>query len=149
VDAVVPLVDEAGVVAYGSLKLCDLPEGVILHMGAVLDLDLTLSAAGVNADWDGDVGLGTAAADNTATLTTTEQDLVPSTPTPQAVSSATTANAQSTATEAGAVFDGTTTAVDVFLNLLVDDADHDVTTTPTNIIVNGTVTMHYALLGDY
>ena len=26
VDAVVPLVDNAGVVAYGSLKLCDLPQ---------------------------------------------------------------------------------------------------------------------------
>jgi len=145
----VVMADEAGVVAYGSLKVYDFPAGAIVFQGATTDLDLTLSAAGINADWDGDVGLGTAAASNNATLSATEQDLIPTTATPQATASATTANAQSTATEVGAVFDGTATAKDMYLNLLVDDADHDVTTTPTNIVCNGTITFHWSNLGDY
>jgi len=149
VDAEVPLVDEAGVVAYGGLKIYDMPEGAINFQGATADLALTLDAAGVNADWDGDFGLGTVTATNDATLATTEQDLLPTTATPQATASATTATGQSTGTEVGSVFDGTTTAMDVFLNILVDDADHDVTGTPTNVVVNGTITLYYANLGDY
>ncbi len=149
VDTPVVLADNAGVVAYGSLKVLDLPAGAILFLGAVADLDLTLSSAGVNADWDGDIGLGTAAAGNSATLTGTEQDLCPTTATPQAVASVTTGNMKSTSTEAAKVLDGTSAAVDVYLNLLVDDADHDVTSTPANIIVNGTITFSYVKLGDY
>ncbi|MCP4918279.1 MAG: hypothetical protein GY913_15325 [Proteobacteria bacterium] len=149
VDTPVVMADEAGVVAYGSLKVYDLPAGAIAFMGATADLALTLSAAGVNADWDGDFGIGTTAADNDATLATTEQDLLPTTATPQAAASATTATGQATATEVGTVFDGTSTAKDVYLNILVDDADHDVTTTPTNIVCNGTIRLLYANLGDY
>lgn len=145
----VVLADEAGVVAYGSLKIADLPEGAICVLGAVADLDLTKSSAGVNDDWDGDFALGTAAASNNATLSGTEADIIPSTATPQASSGATTANGQSTATECPAFFDGTSTAADVYLNVLVDDADHDVTSTACNIIANGTVKLTYVVLGDY
>lgn len=147
-NVAVPLVDEAGVVAYGSLKVLDLPAGLIVFLGAVMDLALTKSSAGVDAAWDGDVGLGTAAAGNNNALATTEQDLVPTTPTPQAVSGATTADAKSTSTEGCKLLDGTSTAKDVFLNLLVDDTDHDVTATPCNLIVNGTIKMSYLVLGD-
>jgi len=148
----VVMADQAGVVAYGSLKLADMPAGNIAFLGATMDLALTLSAAGINADWDGDVGLGTTAAGNDAVLTTTEQDIIPTTATPQAVASATTAKAKSTSSElAAGVFDGTTDgggAKAVYLNLLVDDADHDVTTTPTNIICDGTIRITYVNLGD-
>jgi hypothetical protein len=140
--------DEAGVVAYGSSKIRDLPEGVILFLGAVSDLDITKSSAGVNDDWDGDFALGTAAASNNATLSSTEQDLIPTTATPQASSGATTADGASTSTESGVVFDGSATAKDVYLNFLVDDADHDVTTTACNLIVNGYIDLTYILLGD-
>ena len=149
VDTPVVMVDEGGVVAFGSLKIYDLPEGAILFQGATADLALTLSAAGINADWDGDFALGTVAASNNATLTATEDDLLPSTATPQASGSATTATGLSTTSEVGTVFDGTSTAVDAYLNIIVDDADHDVTGTPTNIIVNGTITLYYANLGDF
>lgn len=144
----VALTDEAGVVAYGSLKVYDMPEGAVRVLGCTSDIDLTKSSAGVNVDWDGDVGLGTTAADNDATLATTEQDLIPTTATPQAAAGATTANAQSTSTE-DEVFDGTGTAKDVYINLLVDDADHDVNGTPCNLILNGTITIVWANLGDY
>ncbi len=147
-NLVIPLIDAAGVVAYAGTKILDLAEGLIRFDGAVMDLAITKSSAGVNDTWDGDVALGTVTAIGNAVLATTEQDLVPTTATPQAVAGVGTADGQSTATEIGSVFDGTTTPVDVFLNLLVDDADHDVTTTPCNLIVNGTITFNYAVLGD-
>jgi len=147
-NAAIALTDEAGVVAYGGLKVFDFPQGLVKFEGAVMDLALTKSSAGVNDTWDGDVGLGTITASNNATLAAAEQSLVPTTATPQAVAGTTTADAQSTDTEAGVVHDGTTTAVDMYLNFLVDDADQDVTTTPCNLIVNGTVTFSYMMLGD-
>lgn len=145
-NVAVPLVDEAGVVAYGGLKIFDFPAGTILVLGAHADLDLTKSSAGVNANWDGDFGLGTVTASNNGTLSSTEQDILPTTATPQASGGVTTANGQNAAV---AFLDGTSTAKDVFLNVLVDDADHDVTGTACNLIFNGTITLHYIILGDY
>lgn len=147
-DVEIALTDNAGVVAYGGLKVYDFPAGAILLLGAVADLDLTKDAAGVNADWDGDFGVGTVTASNNNSLASTEQNIIPTTATPQASSGATTANGQSTATE-NAVIDGTGTAADAFLNFLVDDADHDVGGTPTNLIVNGTLKLTWINLGDY
>lgn len=144
----VALTDVADTVAYGGTKIYDLPEGAILFLGATSDIDLTKSSAGVNADWDGDFGIGTVTASNNATLSSTEQNIIPTTPTPQAVAGATTANGQSTATE-NAVVNGTGTPVDVYFNLLVDDADQDVGGTPCNLILNGTVTICWINLGDY
>lgn len=144
----IALVDEAGVVAYKGTKVFDFPDGAILFLGAKADLALTKSSAGVNADWDGDFSLGTVTASNNETLASTEQDLIPTTPTPQAVSGATTAKGVSTSTEACKVFNGTSTAIDAYLNFLVDDADHNVTGTPCNLIVNGTVELHWVNLGD-
>lgn len=145
-DVAVTMADEAGVVGYGGLKIMDFAAGAILVLGAVADLDLTKSSAGINDTWDGDFGVGTVTASNNATLASTEQNIIPTTATPQAVSGATTANGQSTGV---AFLDGTSTAVDVYLNFLVDDADHDITGTAANIIVNGTLTIWAINLGDY
>jgi hypothetical protein len=147
-DVAIALTDEAGVVAYGGLKVYDFPAGAIVFLGATADLAVTKSSAGVNATWDGDFGLGTVTASNNATLASTEQNLIPTTATPQAVDGATTAKGLSTSTESGVVFNGTSTAIDAFLNVLVDDADHDVTGTACNLIFNGTITLVWANLGD-
>lgn len=144
-NAPLALVDAAGVVARCALKIFDFPEGAVIIQGAVVDLALTKSAAGVNADWDGDFSLGSAAAAADATLTGTEANVIASTATPQAVAGATTAKAVSAA---AVQLDGTATPVDLYLNVLVDDADQDVTTTPTNLIANGTITILWANLGD-
>jgi flagellin-like hook-associated protein FlgL len=140
------MVDEAGVVAYAGKKVYDFPAGNIIVLGAVADLDLTKSSAGVNDTWDGDFGIGTVTASNNATLATTEQNIIPTTATPQAVAGVTTANGANTAV---AVLDGTATAVDAYVNILVDDADHDVTGTACNIIANGTVTITWVNAGDF
>lgn len=148
VNTPVVLVDNAGVTAYGALKIYDFPEGYLYTVGASADLAVTLSAAGVNADFDGDIGLGTVAADNGATpLASTEQNIIPNTATPQAVAGVTTADCVSTSTE-HAIIDGHSTASDLYINMLVDDADHDVTSTPTNLILNGTITVLWTSLGD-
>jgi hypothetical protein len=140
------LTDVAATVAYSGKKVFDFPEGQIVILSAVADLDLTKSAAGVNADWDGDFSVGTVTASNNATLTSTEANIIPSTATPQAAAGVTTANGQNTGV---AVLDGTNTAADLYLNLLVDDADQDVTGTPTSLIVNGTLTVTWIKGGDY
>jgi len=147
-DHAIALTDETGVVAYGGSKVFEFPAGAILMLGATSDVDLTKSSAGVDADWDGDMGVGVVTASNNATLATTEQNIIPTTATPQASGGATTANAQSTSTE-NEVIDGTSTNVPVYFNLLVDDTDHDVTTTACNLILNGTLTLIWANLGDY
>jgi hypothetical protein len=145
----ISLTDEVGVVAYGGLKFADLPAGAILFAGVSTDLAITKSSAGVNDDWDGDYSVGTVTAANDATLTGTEANLLASTATPQAVAGATTANGHSATAQACTVVDGTSTAVDLYLNFVVDDADHDVTSTPCNLIANGTITVTWANLGDY
>jgi hypothetical protein len=147
-DLTVALTDEAGQVAWLGQKVYDFPAGAIMFIGATADLVCTLSAAGVDADWEGDFGLGTATAAADDTLTSTEDDLLPTTATAAATASVGAAKGQSTAAEI-VVFDGTTTAIDMFLNQLVDDADHDVTTTATDMIYNGTITFYWINLGDY
>lgn len=145
VNTPLALVDEAGVVAYKGLKVYDMPAGSILFHGARINCAVTKSSAGVIDTWDGDVGLGTVIASNNATLASTEQDLCPTTATPQAVGGATTAKAISTSTEAAKVF---ANGMDVYLNALVDDADHDVTGTPCNLIFNGTIDIYWTPLGS-
>lgn len=148
-NVTIALVDNAGVDAHGGLKVYDFPAGVIRILGAVLATALTKSSAGVDASFDGDVGVGSVVVAAGATLATTEQDIIPTTATPQAVAGVTTANGKSTTTEGAAVFDGTSTSLDLYINLLVDDADHDVTGTPCNLILNGTLKIAWINLGDY
>ena len=142
------LTDVASTVAYTSQKIYDFPVGHIYIQSAVADLTLTADAAGVNNNWDGDFGLGTAAADNNNSLSSTEDDILPTT----AVAAGTSdkigvAKGVSTANE-HVVFDGSSTAKDLYLNVLVDDEDQNVTGTPTNLIAAGTITLNWIFMGD-
>lgn len=138
-NAVIPMVDNAGVVAYGSLKLADLPVGAFEISGHV-NVTLTRSANGINADFDGDIAIGTDAANNTSSLGANEQNILPTTSTPQAVSGVSTV----VAGNASKTVFTTTTAKSIYLNLLIDDTDHDITTTPSNILVNGNVNIVFS-----
>lgn len=139
----ITMTDEAGVVAYGGKQLLDMPEGGILFLGAHADLDVVKSGSGINADFDGDFGLGTVTASNNNSLSSTEQNLIPTTATPQAAAGVTTANGQSTAV---AFIDGNSTAADVYLNFLIDDADQNGGGT---LLVSGTIIIHWLPLGNY
>lgn len=141
----IPLVDEAGVVAYGSLKVWDAPEGAINILGAVANLTVGKSSAGVVAAWNGDFAVGTAAASNNASLSSTEANIIPSTAIPAATAGNSTAKGVMTTPVS---LDGTSAGADVYLNVLVDDADQDVTATPANLIFNGTITLTVVFAGD-
>lgn len=143
------ITDQPSVVAYAGQKFYDFPEGIILIHGAVANLTIGKDAAGVDDDFDGDFSIGTVTAGNDATLTSTEANIIASTAMPQATTGSTTAKGHATGSEVPLILDGTTTAIDAYLNFLIDDADHDVSTTPTNLIVTGTVNLFWSLLGDY
>jgi len=141
------MTDEAGVVAYGGSKVFDMPEGNIQIFGATANLTVTKSGAGINADFDGDFSVGTVTASNNATLSSTEQNIIPTTATPQAVAGATTAKGINIA--AIAPLDGTATPVDIYLNFLIDDADQDITGGgASSLLYSGTLTICWVNLGD-
>jgi hypothetical protein len=146
----VKLTDEAAVVAYGSKKIYDFAQSSIQGLSATANLTATKvskSDTEIIAAWDGDFGLGSAAAGNNAALATTEQDFIPTTATPQATAGATTAKGRSTAV--GPNLDGTTTPADLYLNVLVDDADQNIGTTNAWIKFSGTIKVVYVEGGDY
>lgn len=141
----VTMTDEAGVVLYGGQKIYTFPAGAIKFIGAHADLDL-LGTGNVAVNWNGDFGVGTTTAGNNNALATTEQNIIPTTATPQAdASKVTTANGFSTATE-DATVDGTSSALAAYLNFLVDDANHNgggITVT------GGTLRIYWINLGDH
>lgn len=144
-DVVLALADEAGVVAYKGIKVYDLPAGLQTFLGAAASLSVVKDSAGVDDAWDGDFSMGTVTASNNNALTSTEANLIPSTATPQAVAGATTAIGVSSAL---LMVDGHSTAGDLYLNFIIDDADHDVTGTACNLTVNGTITLYWMSMID-
>lgn len=132
-----------------GVKIYDFPEGAITILGAFGSVAETTTSVlsstlntGVTYNW----GIGTTT-QASATLATTEQDIVPVT---NGTASATinVAGAASAAvrTAAPACFNGTTTAKDAFFNVAVatnTDIDGDATTTWT-----GTATILWLFAGD-
>lgn len=145
----ISITDDAGVAQYGGVQIYDFPEGLLCSFGAVIDGSLTADAPIIDA-FDGDVALGTVTATTGATLTGTEANILQSTALTQAVSKVANADAVQIATaltESGARWiDGTTTAVNLFLNFVIDDdAAHTGSMTAT---FTGTVSILWAILGD-
>jgi len=130
--------------AIGSTKIYDLPAGRILILGVTAS-GLQVASFPTNtmdAADGGDIALGTAVPGADGAIDGTAVDLLP------ALSIDPITNVVSGALAASAHFDGTTTAKDVFLNVLVDHGD--LTGASTNALtVNGVVTVHWINLGDY
>lgn len=134
---------------YQGTKIYDFPEGRIYVLGVTATLrqkTTSTIASTLNSGVTGAISLGTAAATGT-TLSGTAADLLPST----AFTSSTTINVAGTAVtaalSAGAQFDGTGTAKDMYLNTAyatTGDVDADATQT-----ISGTVVVTWVLLGDY
>jgi len=153
--------DAAGTAGYMTLQLYNFPPGAVFLAGATADLDITAvtgasgatGTMGVTNDFDGDIAFGTASysAQGTkgTTLALTRDDIIPSTATPQASAHVTTGNCQTATAEAGTIFDGTSTAKDLYMNILIDDADQDVTSNAETLDVDGTVTIFWMNIGDY
>jgi hypothetical protein len=131
--------------SFGGVKIYDFPAGRILVLGVTADLSFDWSATDIVATGSGDFSLGTTITED-ATLNGTEVDLLPLTglldPFVAGVGTGKGALA------ASAQFDGTATAVDANLNIIIDDADVDDAAT-ADVLVSGTVTITWVNLGDY
>lgn len=146
----ISIADDAGVAQYGGVKVYDFPEGLICTLGAVISGSVTGGVTGTITDtWAGGIALGTAAATTGATLVSTEADVMPEVDVAAATAKVAAIDAVSVATaltETGARwFDGTATAKDLYLNLVVDDSG---THTAGTVTFTGTITLHWLNLGD-
>jgi hypothetical protein len=143
-DVSVTMTDAAANGSQGSLKIYDFPAGNIVFVAATTDLTISRVGTAITATAAvvGGVGTAVAATDN-ATLTLTEADLVPST-TATLTAGAGTFKGKSL-TAGIAVFDGTTTAKDAYLNFAIPDAG---STGNDALLVNGTITILWADSGD-
>lgn len=145
--------------AYAGLKLHDMPAGRIKFLDCVTSLAFTTTSAlagTLNAEATVSYGIGSATASAT-TLATTMMDLMPgSGEAVKEFTSSETINVPSdvvtgflaavAAAQLGAILDGTTTPVDIFLNVALADADEidgDAT-----LVVNGTITLTWVNGGD-
>jgi Mrp family chromosome partitioning ATPase len=144
-----PLTLTALTVQGGGIKVYDFPEGRILIHGAVGTMTFTTTsilANTLNLSSTGNWGVGSVTQVN-PTLATTEQNIIPTT---NFTSSAVINVAGSTTSKALAAalqLDGTTTAIDAFLNVGVASAgslDADATITAT-----GTILITWTNIGDY
>jgi hypothetical protein len=147
----IAITDASGSCQYGGAKLADFPEGLIIPLGAVLTGTVTLGTTGTITDtWEGICSLGTdAAAAANATLTATEANIIASTAVAAATSKVATLAAATSATlltESGAAWvDGTTTAADLYLNLIVTDSATHTSGTGT---FTGTIYLNWLWCGD-
>lgn len=134
----------------GGTKIYDFPEGRIQILGTMADLSLVI-AAGDQSDFtdatpQGDVGIGSVAPANADALGTdaTDDDFATATGITMAAFSG---NVQCPS-EAVLQKDGTSTALDMLVNLFIDAADIDDGTT-SSISVSGWVLFTWMNLGDF
>lgn len=130
--------------AHGGMKIYDFPSAAVMLLGATSDLTTTAGAGGI-ADTAAVVcSLGSVTVANTNdTLTSTEADFMPSTS--GTLSGGIGACDGQTTTALLAIFDGTATATDLYLNFAMPDAGSSADDTLT---VAGTITLTWAHLGD-
>jgi len=133
----------SGTNSVGSIKLYDFPEGVIHVVGVVVD-DLVCDVVATNgfADTDdGDFGLGTSAIAAASTLgTAAEVNLAPKTAFDNIGSTTNDA-----VLAADMTFDGSSTAADMYLNVLVDA---DAMTGSASGTVSARIHIIYEVVGD-
>lgn len=127
---------------HGNLKFYDFPEATITILGAVSNLSISRVSTGLSATAAVVTSVGTVAtATSDATLTSTEANVIPST-TATLTAGAGTARGESTAI---LVADGTSTALDLFLNFAVPDGGISAT---DSLLVTGTIVVDYLLGTD-
>jgi hypothetical protein len=131
-----------GAPGFGTLVIGDVAEGNLLLLGAVAYMRFTTADADVIATFDGDYSIGSApTADNA--LAGAEVDIIASTPLGAATAKV---SPLVRATKASAaVLDNTDGALEVNLNLLIDDA---AISGAADFTVDGVVILSYVVLGD-
>ena len=141
---VITMTDATTAGCHGFVKLYDFPACNLLFLGATCDLSITAGTGGIADTAAVVAAIGTAqVATADATLTTTEADLIPSTA--ATLTGGIGAAKGKTVTAGVAVFDGTATAKDAYLNFAVPDIGSAGNDTLT---VSGTITLVWSNLGD-
>ena len=125
-------------IGFGGVKVYDFPQGHIWVEKVVADDLVSTEGSGISGGAGGDYGIGTVIVAGTS-LSSTYVDLGPST------SADPITNAVDVTLSAAVGFDGSATAKDANLNMLIDDAD--IAGTCTNL-VSGTITITWTFLGD-
>lgn len=134
---------------FGGTKIYTFPAGRIVHFGAMTDVALSVETEAdfTNGTPEGDVGVGTAAPADADALGTDAADDDFCTATAFVMAAYSDASVQCPS-EAVQQKNGVSTAIPMFVNILVDAADIDDDVT-TNVKVNGTVTFFWMNLGDF
>lgn len=134
----------------GGTKVYDFPEGRIAFLGCTASLVVEVAAAEqedfTDGTPEGDIGIGSAAPGDADALGTDATDDDYGTAAAFTMSSFVSA-AVPIPSEAIQQFDGSATPKDVYVNVLVDAADIDDGVT-TEVLVSGTITLHWINLGD-
>jgi hypothetical protein len=137
VDNKITLADGAD---HGAgVKVYTFPAGRILVLGAVINCTTEIEGASGGAATV-DLAVGTVTAADDATLTSTEANIIPSTATGNGN------DTWKTALAASAQFDGTSTAVALYVNAGVTDA---ISASAVTVSIAGTLTVTWINLGDY
>ncbi len=110
--------DVGGAGQYCAVKLYDFPEGHLCILGAVISGSITLTESEWIDTWEGDIALGSAATASADGQAGTEVDILASTAIAQATAQVAACPAQSAVIE---YVDGTATAIDLYLNIEIDD----------------------------
>ena len=141
-------VDGATGVGFGSAVISDFPEGNIMILGAVANLQFTKAAgaSGIQAAFDGDFAIGSAPA-GSASLAGTSGDIIPSTALGAATAGVSpVVRGASTTTQGGSILDNTDGSLEMNLNLLIDDAN--ISADDQDLTVTGELYIAYTVLGD-
>lgn len=140
--------------SFGSKQVYTLPQGRIFVVSnlAYFNQITFNTAAGVDGDiaggGSGDYSMGsTATAD--ATLSSTDVDLLPSTAMLDPFVAGVGRSNVGSALAAAAAFDGTTTALSLYLNAIIDDADVADGAASDNVYFTGWSRLTWIFLGDY
>ena len=140
--------------SFGSKQVYTFPAGRILIKGVTAYFSTITFNTAAGADGDiagagsGDYSMGsTATAD--ATLATTDVDLLPSTAMLDPFVVGVGRSNVGSALAASAQFDGTSTALSAYLNVIIDDADVSDAAASDNVYFTGAVRVSWTWLGDY
>lgn len=150
----VPIVSVTTGNGVGGVKVYDFPEGFIKVDGCVASLSVAVDVAEQDNFTDGtpegDIGIGTVIPANADAFGTdaTDDDLGAAEEILMAAFAQAGLKCPTDAVSLAAPHDGTATAKDVNVNALIDAADID-DDASTEILVSGTITIHWKNLGDY
>lgn len=138
----VPITDPGGAVGYGTAVFGTLPEGNVLIVGVVANLQLSSASAGIGATFVGTFAVGTAATAD-ATLNGSEVNIVPATAASAAVAKV--APIKRATLSSAIIIDNTAKDLNLNMNITVPDAD---LTAASTMQVDGEIYVAYVVMGD-